>query len=638
MMFAIGGMLLFPASNDLLTMFVALEVLSLPLYLLCGLARRRRLLSQEAALKYFLLGAFSSAFFLYGVALLYGYAGSMRFGDIAEAVSGRIGGQVLLLAGIGLLAVGLLFKIGAAPFHAWTPDVYQGAPTPVTGVHGGLHQGRRVRRAAAGVLRRLRCGTLGLAADDLASSPILTMVVGAVLAITQTDIKRMLAYSSIAHAGFLLTGGFVGLHAVTSFDGSQLSSVQAVLFYLVAYGFMTIGAFAVVTLVRDAGGEATHLSRWAGLGKESPVVAGVFAFFLLAMAGIPLTSGFTGKWAVFASAVSGGAWPLVVVAVVLSAVAAFFYVRVIVLMFFSDPVGEGPVVMSPSILTTIVIAVGFAVTVVCWASSGPGPRPGSHSRPVHPLTHSQGTPMTSSTAGGNSSLALPVLDDELESRLRAQLALVEERLEREIQSEAPFVTEAARHLMHAGGQAVPPAAGAARRRDRRPVRRRRTHLGLRRGADPPRVALPRRRDGRGRAAPRRPVGERPLGQPRRDPHRRLPVLQVLGADRHAGRGRGAHPGRDVHPAGRGPDPRDAHARVGRDPLAHYLRVVEGKTGSLIATSARYGARFSGASLDVEEALTAYGERVGMAFQLSGRHPRHRLGLVRVGQDAGHRPA
>jgi len=158
---------------------------------------------------------------------------------------------------------------------------------------------------------------------------------------------------------------------VDSFSGLQLSSVQAVLFYLVTYGFMTLGAFAVVTVVRDAGGEATHLSRWAGLGRESPVVAGVFAFFLLAMAGIPLTSGFTGKWAVFASAVSGGAWPLVVVAVVLSAVAAFFYVRVIVLMFFSDPVGEGPVVTMPSLLTTIVIAVGFAVTVVLGIFPGP---------------------------------------------------------------------------------------------------------------------------------------------------------------------------------------------------------------------------------------------------------------------------
>ncbi len=369
MMFSIGGMLLFPASNDLLTMFVALEILSLPLYLLCGLARRRRLLSQEAALKYFMLGAFSSGFFLYGIALTYGYAGSMNFADIAESVSGRIGGQGLLLAGIGLLSVGLLFKVGAAPFHAWTPDVYQGAPTAVTAFMAAC-----TKVAAFGALLRLFYVAFGAARWDwsimIGIIAVLTMLVGCILAITQSDIKRMLAYSSIAHAGFILTG-FVGLKTVNSFDGAEISSIQAVLFYLVTYGFMTIGAFAIVTVVRDGGGEATHLSRWAGLGKESPVVAGVFAFFLLAMAGIPLTSGFTGKWAVFASAVSGGAWPLVVVAVVLSAVAAFFYARVIVLMFFSDPVGEGPVVMMPSILTTIVIAVGFAATVVLGIFPGP---------------------------------------------------------------------------------------------------------------------------------------------------------------------------------------------------------------------------------------------------------------------------
>jgi NADH-quinone oxidoreductase subunit N len=179
----------------------------------------------------------------------------------------------------------------------------------------------------------------------------------------------MLAYSSIAHAGFVLVG-FVGLQQATSGDGA-ISSLQAVLFYLVTYGFMTVGAFGVVTLVRDAGGEANHLSRWAGLGKESPVVAGVFAFFLLAMAGIPLTSGFTGKWAVFTSAAQGGAWGLVVIAVLLSVVATFFYLRVIVVMYFSDPVGDGPTVAVPSVLTAVVIAVGLAATVVLGIVPGP---------------------------------------------------------------------------------------------------------------------------------------------------------------------------------------------------------------------------------------------------------------------------
>jgi NADH-quinone oxidoreductase subunit N len=368
MMFALSGMLLMPASNDLLTMFVALEVLSLPLYLLCGLARRRRLLSQEAALKYFLLGAFSSAFFIYGIALVYGYAGSMNFADISAAVAGTTGGQVLLLGGIGMVAVGLLFKVGAAPFHAWTPDVYQGAPTAVTGFMAAA-----TKVAAFGALLRLFYVAFGNARWDWTPMiwvvAILTMVVGSVVALSQTDVKRMLAYSAIAHSGFLLTG-FVGAQQGGSALGG-ITSVQAVLFYLVTYGFMTIAAFAVVTVVRDGSGEATTLTRWAGLGKESPLVAGVFAFLLLGMAGIPLTSGFTGKWAVFASALAGGAWPLVVVAVLMSAVAAFFYVRVIVLMYFSEPVGEGPTVTMPSVLTTIVIAVGFMVTLLLGVVPGP---------------------------------------------------------------------------------------------------------------------------------------------------------------------------------------------------------------------------------------------------------------------------
>lgn len=359
LMFALGGMMLFPASNDLLTMFVALEVFSLPLYLLCGLARRRRLLSQEAALKYFMLGAFSSGFFIYGIALVYGFSGSMSFAGISEAVSGRAGGDALLLGGIGLISVGMLFKVNAAPFHAWTPDVYQGAPTPVTAFMSAC-----TKIAAFGALLRLFYVAFGGSRWDWTPMiwivAILTMVVGSVLALTQSDIKRMLAYSSIAHAGFILTG-FVGAQQGSD---TSIGSVQAVLFYLATYGFMTLGAFAVVTVVRDASGEATHLSRWSGLGKTSPLTAGVFAVFLLGMAGIPLTSGFTGKWAVFTSAYSGGAWPLVVVGVVMSAVAAFFYVRVIVLMYFSEPVGDGPTVINPSMLTTVVIGVAVVATVV----------------------------------------------------------------------------------------------------------------------------------------------------------------------------------------------------------------------------------------------------------------------------------
>jgi NADH-quinone oxidoreductase subunit N len=369
MMFAVGGMMLFPAANDLLTLFVALEVFSLPLYLLCGLARRRRLLSQEAALKYFLLGAFSSGFFLYGIALVYGFAGSMEFSAINEAVRNDLGSRNLLLIGMGMLAVGLFFKIGAAPFQGWTPDVYQGAPTAVTAFMAAA-----TKVAAFGALLRLFYVAFG--SDRWSWQPmmwavaILTMVVGAVLAIAQTDVKRMLAYSSVAHTGFLLTG-VLGVQAATELTTGELTSLQAVLFYLVTYGFATLGAFAVVTLVRDAGGEQTHLSRWAGLGKEAPLVAGVFAFFLLAMAGIPLTSGFIGKWAVFQVALSAGAWPVVITAILSSIVAAFFYVRVIVLMYFAEPVGEGPSVTNPSVLTASAIAVGAAVTLVLGIIPGP---------------------------------------------------------------------------------------------------------------------------------------------------------------------------------------------------------------------------------------------------------------------------
>jgi NADH-quinone oxidoreductase subunit N len=365
-MFALLGMMVFASSNDLLTMFVGLEVLSLPLYILCGLARRRRLLSQEAALKYFLLGAFSSVFFLYGVALAYGYSGSFVLSEIDTAVSTRTGSENLLLAAVALMAVGLLFKIGAVPFHAWTPDVYQGAPTPVT-----AFMAAGTKAAAFVALMRVFFVAFGGASWDwrptIWAIALVTMVLGSLVAIAQTDVKRMLAYSSIAHAGFLLVG-LVGAYVA---DDDRITSTSSVLFYLAVYGVATIGAFAIVTLIRDAGGEATHLSRWAGLGRESPLLAGSFALFMLSFAGIPLTAGFIGKWSVFSAAWSGGYAGLVVAAVVVSAVAAYFYVRVIVLMFFTDPIGDGPTVAVPSALTTVVIAAAVVVTVALGVVPGP---------------------------------------------------------------------------------------------------------------------------------------------------------------------------------------------------------------------------------------------------------------------------
>ncbi len=369
LLFAVGGMMLFPASGDLLTMFVALEVLSLPLYLLCGLARRRRLLSQEAAMKYFLLGAFSSGFFLYGVALIYGYAGSMDFGAINEAVANNAGNQTLLVIGMGMLTVGLLFKVGAAPFHAWVPDVYQGAPTAVTAFMAAA-----TKAAAFGAILRLFYVAFGSARwtwqPMLWVIAILTMIVGTVLALVQTDMKRMLAYSSVAHTGFLLTG-VLGLQGVNDLNPGQITSLEAVLFYLVTYGLATLGAFAVVGLVRDSAGEQSMISRWAGLGKHSPVVAGVFALFLLSMAGIPLTAGFTGKWAVFEVALAAGAWPVVIVAVLASAAAAFFYVRVIVVMYFHEPESDSAHVAHPSILSAAAIGVSAAATVALGILPGP---------------------------------------------------------------------------------------------------------------------------------------------------------------------------------------------------------------------------------------------------------------------------
>ncbi len=369
LLFALVGMMLFATSNDLLTMFVALEVLSLPLYLMCGIARRRRLLSQEAALKYFLLGAFSSVFFLYGAALAYGYSGSFKLADIAEAVGTRTGSENMLLAAMALLAVGLLFKIGAVPFHTWTPDVYQGAPTPVSAF---MAAGTKM----AAFIALVRVFYVGFGGSSWDWRPIfwiiaiITMFLGSIVAVSQTDAKRMLAYSSIAHAGFILVG-FVGVYEGPA-GADRITSVSSVLIYLVIYGISSIGAFAVVMLVRDGSGEATHLSNWAGLGRTSPWLAGSFALFMLSFAGIPLTAGFIGKWAVFSAAWAGGFWPLVVVGVLMSAIAAYFYVRVIVLMFFTDPVShDGPSVVVSGRLTTVVIAVSAIATVVLGIVPGP---------------------------------------------------------------------------------------------------------------------------------------------------------------------------------------------------------------------------------------------------------------------------
>jgi len=366
-LFAIGGMLVFPASSDLLTLFVALEVLSLPLYLLCGLARRRRLISQEAAVKYFLLGAFTSAILLYGITLIYGYAGSIKFAEIAAKAAAGGTSDVLLLVGIGLVVVGLLFKGSVGPFHLWTPDVYQGAPTPVTAFMAAC-----TKVAAFATMLRVFQVAIGPMAWSwrpvMWVVAIVSMLVGAIIGITQTDMKRVLAYSSIAHAGFIL----LGVMALSQRGAS------GTMFYLLTYGFATIGSFAIFTVVRKGSGEASNLADWAGLAKRSPVLAAILSLFLLSFAGIPLTSGFIGKLTVFTAAIDAGMAPLVVVAMIATAITAYFYLRIVVLMYFSAPVSATsggaataePFVVVPGALTSTVIGISAAVTLILGIAPG----------------------------------------------------------------------------------------------------------------------------------------------------------------------------------------------------------------------------------------------------------------------------
>lgn len=361
LVFAVFGMMLFASANNLLVVFVSVEILSLPLYLLTGMARRRRLLSQEAALKYFLLGSLASAIMLYGIALLYGYAGSLQLGGIDAAISAGTASRWLLVAGLLLVSVGLLFKIGAVPFHAWTPDVYMGAPTPVT-----AFMAVATKTAAVAALLRVFFVALGGAQWDwqllFSVVAVATMVLGATVALAQNDIKRLLAYSSIAHAGFILVG-VVG--AVAGGANVSVSSVSSIAFYLLTYGLASFGAFAIVTMVRRAGGEANHLDAWRGLGKRNPLLAALMTLFMLSFAGIPPTAGFIGKLTVFSAAWVGGYGWLVLVALLTSAVAAYLYLKVIVVMWFrdadEDTVGT---VEHPSPWTWVVLVVTALATLV----------------------------------------------------------------------------------------------------------------------------------------------------------------------------------------------------------------------------------------------------------------------------------
>ena len=349
LLFATAGMTLITASADLITMFIALEILSLALYVLTGSSSR--LGSVEGAMKYFLLGAFSSAFFLYGIAMAYGATGSTKLSAISRALAGQTGELALALTAMVLLVVGFGFKVAAVPFHMWTPDVYQGAPTAVTAF---MSAGTKVAAFAA-FMRVFDVAFQPLTWDW---APVLwvlaaiSVVVGSVLAIAQTDIKRMLAYSSIAHAGFILIGMTAGGE----------SGMSASLFYLLAYSAMITGAFGVVMLVSSRGEEATSLASYAGLYRRSPLLAALLSLFLLSMAGIPPTAGFIAKVSVFQVAIDAGYWELALIGVLASVVAAFFYIRVMVLMYMQEPTTEHE--PDRSLVPRLVIAVPAIVTLV----------------------------------------------------------------------------------------------------------------------------------------------------------------------------------------------------------------------------------------------------------------------------------
>ena len=353
LMLSASGAMLMAASNDLIVLFLGLEILSIALYVMTGYHDRRRE-SREAAMKYFLLGAFSSAIFLYGVALVYGATGTTNLPGIAAYLSENVVRESgVLLAGMALLLVGLGFKVAAVPFHTWTPDVYQGAPTPVTGFMaaaakaGGFAGLLRVFVSAFDTMRLdWRPAVFVLA--------VLTLVVGSVLAVVQTDVKRMLAYSSISHAGYVL----IGLEAGTR------QGIAGSLFYLLAYTFMVLGSFAIVTLVGRRGDAHHSLDDYRGLSSRRPGLALAFTVFLMAQAGVPFTSGFLAKFYVISAAVDSESYAIALIGMLAAAVAAFFYLRLIVLMYGPAAEGEEQARFGIPASTGAALAVAVAFTVV----------------------------------------------------------------------------------------------------------------------------------------------------------------------------------------------------------------------------------------------------------------------------------
>ncbi|CAB4739981.1 unannotated protein [freshwater metagenome] len=359
---AAGGVVM-AGANDLIILFLGLEALSLAVYVLAAM-NLRRTQSQEAGIKYFVLGAFSSAFFLYGIALVYGATGSTNLAVIKTFLATRVvADETMLFIGFALLLVGLAFKVAAAPFHSWTPDVYQGSPSPVV-----AYMASGVKAAGfAGMIRVFVVG-FGQYADTwqpaIYALAVLTLLVGSILAVRQTDVKRMLAYSSISHAGFLL----VAVEAATP------KGVSAAVFYLAAYTFMVAGSFGVVTVVGNGHRGRHDLSSYKSLAKERPALAFAFTIFLFAQAGVPFTTGFFAKFSVISASVDASSYWLAIVAMVSSVIGAFLYLRIVLTMYLDDHHDTGSVAVAAKrpVPFGAMVVIGVCVLVTLGFGIVPG--------------------------------------------------------------------------------------------------------------------------------------------------------------------------------------------------------------------------------------------------------------------------
>ena len=351
-LFGICGLMMMAAATDLLVVFVALEILSLAVYVLTGI-RRASAGGAEAAFKYFLLGAFSSAFFLYGIAFAFALSGSTRIDQIGEALARQAAGEpsIIALLAVGLLAVGFAFKVSAVPFHMWTPDAYEGAPTIVT-----AFMSTAVKAAAFAAFARVFLSPLEpLKAEWIPMLSViaaLTMILGTVVGVVQTNVKRMLAYSSIAHAGYLLIG----------IVSANTTGKAAILFYLLAYAVTNMGALGIVALLGTEAKQHDELRDFAGLWRTRPGLAGLMTIFLLSLGGLPPTAGFIGKWYIFSAAVQEGHYWLAVIGVLTSVISVFFYLRIVVMMYMT----EGSDAPRPHVAASALAGLALAVIAVLY--------------------------------------------------------------------------------------------------------------------------------------------------------------------------------------------------------------------------------------------------------------------------------